>query len=111
MPRRRLMLMVTLATVLAAREAAGDIHHLKSSSDVTTEKGSKLKLPPGYFLDEKTWQERDAELKKAQEDRTRLKAENESLRKYVNEDAIPWKTIGCAIVFGAFVGYLGHEMK
>ena len=100
---------MVLATVLAAREASGDIYHLKSPSEVVTQKGSKLALPPGYFLDEKTWQDRDAELKAAQEARTRLKAENESLRK--SADDIPWATVGCALVFGAFVGYLGYEMK
>lgn len=104
--RRRVALVFALATVLAAREAAGDIYHLRSPSQLETEKGSKLKLPAGYFLDEKTWQERDAELKRLQEAETRRKAENESLRK--SADEIPWKTIGCAIVFGAFVGYLGH---
>lgn len=106
--RRRVWLAVALVAALT-REAAGDTWHLKSPSEVTTQKGSHLTLPPGYFLDERTWQERDAELKRLQEDETRKKAENESLRKSATE--IPWKTVLCAFTFGAFVGYLGYEMK
>lgn len=55
--------------------------HIKSPSTLVTEKGSILKLPPGYFLDEPTWSMRDAELKDAQNKVTRLTAENESFRK------------------------------
>lgn len=105
--RRRVLLAVAVVVAIS-REAAGDIYHLKSPSEVVTEKGSKLSLPPGYFLDEKTWQERDAELKRLQEDETRKRAENESLRKSAEE--VPWKTVACALVFGAFVGYLGVHM-
>lgn len=54
---------------------------LKSPSTLTTERGSVLQLPPGYFLDEPTWLRRDAELKAAQDRVTLLKAENESFRK------------------------------
>lgn len=110
--RTRRTILMAFLIVAAAREAAadpGDIYHVKSASTLKTEKGSELKLPPGYFLDEKTWQERDSELKAAQEARTRLAAENDSLRK--SADDIPWKTVGCAFLFGAFVGFLGYEMK
>ena len=106
--RRRVVLALALATVLAAREASGDIYHLKSPSTLETQRGSKLTLPPGYFLDERTWQDRDAELKRLQEADTRRKAENESLRK--SADEIPWKVIASALVFGAFVGYLSDHM-
>lgn len=54
---------------------------IKSPSTLTTGKGTVLTLPPGYFLDELTWTKRDAELKAAQNQVTRLKAENESFRK------------------------------
>lgn len=100
-----------IVTALCAREASGDTWHIKSPSSVVTEKGSTLKLPPGYFLDEESWRERDLELRRLQEQETRLKAENRSLRKSAEADAIPWKTIGCAIVFGAFVGVIGWQMK
>ena len=55
--------------------------HLMRPSKLTTERGNVLWLPPGYFLDEPTWLRRDAELKDAQDNVTRLKAENDSFRK------------------------------
>jgi hypothetical protein len=55
--------------------------HITSPSTLTTERGSVLTLPPGYFLDEPTWLRRDVELKGAQDQVTRLRAENESFRK------------------------------
>lgn len=87
--RARRLFLAAVVVVLSSREAAGETWHLKSPSEVVTEKGSKVALPPGYFLDEKSWQERDAELKAAQAERTRLKAENDSLRKSAS-DSSPW---------------------
>lgn len=92
MKNRRLFLASACIATLLAREARGDIWHLKSSSSLTTEKGSELKLPPGYFLDEKTWAERDLEMKRLQEQETRLVAENKSLRKSASEPPT-WLTV------------------
>lgn len=109
--RRRMTLTLALVGVLAAREASGDVWHIKTPSVVVTEKGSKLDLPPGYFLDEEAWRERDLELKRLQEQETRLKAENRSLRKTVAADAIPWRVIVCAMAFGAAAGIIGWQMQ
>lgn len=100
--RRHRLVIASALLVLAAREAHGDIYHIKSPSTLKTEKGSELKLPPGYFLDEKTWQERDLELKQKQESETRLKAENKSLRKSATE--YPWLATGFVGAFGVAVG-------
>ena len=102
MRTRRVAVVAALVTVLAAREAAGDIYHLKSPSTVETEKGSKLKLPPGYFLDERSWQERDLEMRRLQMQETRLKAENKSLRESVTE--YPWLATGVVGLFGVAFG-------
>lgn len=101
---------ITLAFALVAalaKEAGADENpcpdpgcHLKSPSTLTTEKGSILKLPPGYFLDEPTWTKRDAELKVAQDGVTRLKAENESFRK----DA---KKFSWAPIVGSAISLIG----
>lgn len=96
--RHRHAIVAAVIVTLAARAAAEPVYHLKTPSTVQTDGGSTLQLPPGYFLDEKTWQERDLELKKAQEDRTRLKAENESFRK--SKDEYPWLAT-------AYVGAIG----
>jgi hypothetical protein len=95
--RRRPLIAVVVLMALTRETSAEPVYHLKSPSTVTTEKGNTLKLPPGYFLDERAWQERDLELKQAQEARTRLKAENESLRKSASE--YPWLA---TVVVGAF---------
>lgn len=102
MRRRALITATIVGALMLAREASGDIYHLKSPSTLKTEKGSELKLPPGYFLDEKTWQERDAELKKLQDERTRRNAENESLRKSASE--YPWLATGAVGAFGILAG-------
>lgn len=108
--RRRLAVIVAVAAALAARDAAGDTYHLKSPSTLETEKGSKLSLPPGYFLDEKTWQDRDLELKRLQEQETRLKAENKSLKKAAVED-YPWLATGFVGVFGVAIGIFAMVVK
>jgi hypothetical protein len=102
--RQRLFLVTGLAVVLAAREAHGEIYHLKSPSTLETEKGSKLSLPPGYFLDEETWRERDLEMKRLQEQEVRLGAENLSLRR--SADEFPWLAVGGAGVIGTVLGII-----
>lgn len=79
--------------------------HIKSPSTLTTEKGSILKLPPGYFLDEPTWSARDIELKAAQNRVTRLAAENESFRK--DADKFSWSPVvgGVISVIGTVLIY------
>lgn len=105
--KRRLIIAVTL--VLSTQEASGETYHLKSPSTVETDKGSRVRLPPGYFLDEQSWQERDAELKRLQEQETRLKAENKSLRKSASE--YPWVATGAVLVFGVAFGALAVIAK
>lgn len=101
--RRRLHLAIALAAILSAREAYGDdIYHIKSPSTLETQKGSKLSLPPGYFLSEDAWRERDEALKQAENDRTRLKAENDSLRQSASSPA--WRTALVAAVVGLVAG-------
>lgn len=102
MKNRRLVFAAALVTVLSASEARGEIYHVKSPSTIVTEKGSKLSLPPGYFLDEKTWQDRDLEMRRLQAQEVRLGAENKSLRKSSAE--YPWLTTGVVGAFGVAFG-------
>jgi hypothetical protein len=87
----RLFIAAAVAVTLVSREVGADVWHLKSASTVKTEKGSDLSLPPGYFLDELTWRERDLELKRLQDQETRLVAENESLRSSASSPV--WLTV------------------
>lgn len=74
--------------------------HIVSASDVVTDGGSLLRLPPGYFLDEPMWLRFDTEIRRLQDAETRLAAENESLRESVSR-APPggWRTM--VLVAGA----------
>lgn len=108
--RRRIVLGAAVIVALMSNEASGDpIYHIKSPSVITTEKGSELKLPPGYFMDEPTFKDLDLRLKTLEENDTRLRAENQSLRKTADE--IPWKVIGSAIAFGVLVGFVSFNMQ
>lgn len=75
---------------------------LKSPSTLTTDGGSVLRLPPGYFLDDTTFQRRDAELKAAQDQVVRLKAENDSFRKNAGTWA-PVVGVVVSLVGGALI--------
>jgi hypothetical protein len=110
MRHSRLVLAVVVLGALESR-AAADITHLKSPSTVTTERGSVLTLPPGYFLDEPTWGERDTRLKNAEDERTRLKAENESLRKSAAKQWFDWKVVVAAAVAGFATGAVVNLVK
>src|SRR5690606_35940971 len=105
----RAFFIAAIVVALSARVAADPIYHLKTPSSVTTDGGTNLRLPPGYFLDEDTWAKRDAELKQAQEDAIRFKAENVSLRQSATE-TFGWKAIGCAVAFGLVSGVIAYKM-
>jgi hypothetical protein len=100
--RHHKAVVVAAIIVLGTRAAADPVFHLRTPSTVQTEGGSTLQLPPGYFIDEKGWQERDEALRKAQEDSTRYKAENKSLRESKTE--YPWLATAYVGAFGVAVG-------
>jgi hypothetical protein len=102
MRNRRISLVAALAVLLMAREAHADIWHMRSPSTLETEKGSVLQLPPGYFLDEGTWQERDLEMRRLQELEVRLKAENRSFRDSASDT--PWLVAAATGGFGIVLG-------
>jgi len=93
---------VAVSIVCGSRAAAGEVVHLKSPSEVVTEKGSKLSLPPGYFLEEPDYDRLDVEMRRLQDAETRLGAENRSLRDSAKDsDALGWK-FWTTVVIGAF---------
>lgn len=109
MRARRLAAAVLLVAALHSETAADPIYHFKTPSTLKTDGGSELRLPPGYFLDEQKWQERDLELKRAQEARTRLTAENASLRKSISEGGSARFYI-VTFAVGALTGFVGYQM-
>lgn len=107
MRARRLALAVVVVAAMSSR-AHGEIVHLKTPSTVKTDGGSTVRLPAGYFLDEETWARKDAEKKQAEEDRTRFRAENESLRKHAQD--VSWKTVAVTFLGGMAVGAVVLQM-
>jgi hypothetical protein len=91
--------------IIFSREAGAEPVHLKSASKVETAKGSKLELPPGYFFDEAEKAALDVELKRLQDQETRLAAENKSLRESADGISFGWYALGSAIVAGFALGY------
>lgn len=107
--RRSLAIAVVVTAAMASRAGGEPVLHLKTPSTVTTDGGSTRRLPPGYFLDEEKWAERDARLKAAEEARTRLKAENTSLRKSATE--YPWAATLYVGAFGVALGVFFAVVK
>lgn len=74
---------VLLVLLLRASAVADPLspRRFRSAATVQTDGGSTLRIPPGYFLDEPTWEKLDLQVRKLQESKTRLEAENTELRK------------------------------
>lgn len=81
---RRILASVVLFVALSAgggRPAKADVNlHMRSPTHCTTDGGTRLDLPPGFFLDEEGHAQLDAEVKRLQEAEMRLTAENGELR-------------------------------
>lgn len=120
MPLRRFAIVIAFVTLLYPRSAGADVPqpvlepapetplHLRSSSTVLTDRGSRLRFPPGYFIDEVGWSKLDLELRSLQDTRTRLTAENVSLRQTANGWQPGWKTLTLTLAIGLAGGvYLG----
>lgn len=117
MSGRRCGLAVVIVLVLAARAAAepcptqleGDgppTPHLQTTSSMTLTRddGAQRRLPPGRFVDEPTWLKLDDKFRELEDTRTRLTAENASLRESVSGWSPGWRTLAIALVTGAAGG-------
>ncbi len=81
---------------------------MRSPSELKTEGGSDLHLPPGYFLDEPTFDRLDAETRRLQEAETRLTAENNSFRSTASSWHPGWYTAAGIILSGFALGWYAH---
>lgn len=104
--RRKIAVGFALAVALSTRSAADDFAlHIIAPSKIETAKGTKLELPPGYFLDEPTWKRLDDELKRLQVAEVRLTAENKSFRESAKDWRPSWWLLGSAFVAGCTATY------
>lgn len=102
-----------LLLLMGARSAAEPVNacpvapchlRMRAPSTLTTVSGDEYVLPPGRFLDESTFIVLDDELRRLQDQETRLKAENQSLRDSLAGWQPGWMTIAVTLVLGAAAG-------
>lgn len=92
-----------LSVAAAAADPAPPVH-LQSASTVKTDGGSELRLPPSYCLDEPAWDHLDLKVRGLQEEGTRLRAENASLKKDSGSSWFGWKSATAALALGIALG-------
>ena len=104
------VILAALIIVATSRAAADPVHlHMRTPSTVTTEGGTTRQLPPGYFLDEESYSKLDTEVRRLQEQETRLGAENRSLRGTLSSWQPGWLVVVGAVVGGAALGFYVHS--
>lgn len=112
------MLALVFVALMGANSAANPVNpcsasdpcHLRMREETTVIKddGTQYRFPPGHFYDDPTWQNLDAEVKRLQDQETRLKAENKSLRESFEGWSPGWFTVTIAILVGAGAGIGGY---
>ena len=110
MSRKAIALAVALLALVAwCAEAPGqtiDTLRIRTPSTITTDGGSTVRVPPGFFVPDPVWQEIDDEWRRLQDAETRLRAENESYLKTIEDHR--WKLV-IGVVAGVVVGWgLAH---
>ena len=94
-----LVAVVALGVLSLAPVAAADTPiHLKTTATCTTQGGSTVTLPAGYFLSEDLWERLDRETRRLQELETRLSAENKSLKESLKKRSKPLTLLSGAIL-------------
>ncbi len=66
-------------------------------------------LPPGRYLDEASWLELDARLRELEDTRTRLKAENNSLRGTMAGWQPGWRLLAVTLATGFAGGFAAYH--
>jgi hypothetical protein len=106
--RRRVAVGAAVALAAMSRVAVADPPtnvHIVTASKLHSTGGADLQLPPGYFLDERTYTHLDDELRRLQVQEARLTAENGSLAKTVSSWQPGWVTVALAVATGATIGW------
>lgn len=83
--------------------------HLQSGSHVSTDGGTKVDLPPGYFMDEPTFKKLDDDVKQLQNDNTSKDAQIKVYKAQVEKWQPGWMALAGAIVGGVVLGWYLHD--
>ncbi len=93
-----------LATRAAAEPAPSDRLRMREPATLTVASGKTYELPPGRWMAEHVFEEKEAELKAAQESTVRLTAERDSYKKSAEQWQPGWKFAVSALVAGIAIG-------
>jgi hypothetical protein len=83
--------------------------HLQSGSHISTDGGTRIDLPPGYFMDEPTFKKLDVDVRALQDASTSKDAQIKVYRAALEGWRPGWVTLGCAVLGGVALGYYLHE--
>lgn len=114
MPRKVLACVAALLVFFRAglaiaepyEQKPGETLHIKTPGTLFTEGGSVVLTLPGHYYDDIGHGKLDTEMRRLQEAETRLKAENDSLRKSAKGVSFGWVVLGTALAAGITTGYL-----
>ncbi len=99
-------LLTTSAAADGAPVEAPPTPHLQLTTPMllTRNDGATRMLPPGHFFDNPAYDKIEKEIKRLQDQETRLTAENFSLRKATEGWTPGWKTVASVFVTGVTIG-------
>ena len=81
--------------------------HVHSPSTCHTDGGTDLRLPPSYIVPEQAWDDLDREMRRLQDQETKLTAENQKLRDLTERDTVTTLTyVGAGVLVGLVGGLL-----
>lgn len=83
--------------------------HVAAPWTLTLSSGTAFTMPPAYILPDKSWNDLDAEMKRLQDEDTRLTAENKSLETSLSSWQPGWKTFAIAVLGGVALGWYAHD--
>lgn len=83
--------------------------HIEDPSTLTTQFGSVLPLPPGYFLDEPTFNKLNADFKALQDGNTSKDAQIKVYKAEIEKWQPGWVTLASALVGGCALGWYLHD--
>lgn len=108
-------LVVIAALLLASRAAADDtvpppvVIQTLTPMILRRDDGAERRVPPGRFLDEQTFQKLDARFRELEASKTRLSAENKSLRGALSSWQPGWGTLLITVASGITNGWAARR--
>lgn len=97
------------APAVAPAPPAASRWHVATPWTLTLSNGSAFTMPPAYILPDAVWNDLDAEMKRLQDEDTRLTSENQSLTTSLSSWQPGWKTLAVAVIGGVALGWYAHS--